>query len=153
MYSPILATLGFVLSKDKKSVLLVHRNKRHGDLHLGKYNGLGGKMEVGEDVFACLKREIMEEAGIVCEEAELRGTISWPGFGHGGEHWFGLFFWLLAFTANRGRSMRKEISIGNHLRNLKPYRCGKEISIFFPLFLMGIVNPSMGICPMLMDTL
>lgn len=97
MYSPILATLGFVLSRDRKSVLLVHRNKRRGDSHLGKYNGLGGKMEVGEDVFACLKREILEEAGIVCEEAELRGTVSWPGFGPDGEHWFGFIFLITRF--------------------------------------------------------
>ncbi|HIQ37981.1 MAG TPA: 8-oxo-dGTP diphosphatase [Desulfocapsa sulfexigens] len=92
MYRPILATLGFILSRDKKSVLLIHRNKRSDDEHLGKYNGLGGKMEAGEDVLACLKREIYEEAGIHCTETELRGTISWPGFGKNGENWFGFIF-------------------------------------------------------------
>jgi len=93
MYTPILATLGFILSEDKKSVLLIHRNKRPGDQHLGKYNGLGGKMEAGEDALSCLKREIYEEAGIECTEVKLRGTINWPGFGKEGENWFGLFFW------------------------------------------------------------
>jgi 8-oxo-dGTP diphosphatase len=92
MYRPILATLGFVLSRDKKSVLLINRNKRSDDEHLGKYNGLGGKMEEGEDVLACLKREIHEEAGIDCTEIELRGTINWPGFGKKGENWFGFIF-------------------------------------------------------------
>src|SRR5205809_1448815 len=42
-YTPVLATLGYVLSRDGRRVLLVHRNKRPGDAHLGKYNGLGGK--------------------------------------------------------------------------------------------------------------
>ncbi len=97
MYRPILATLGFILSEDKESVLLVHRNKRPEDQHVGKYNGLGGKMEAGEDVFSCLQREIREEAGIVCEEAELRGTVSWPGFGPCGEHWFGFIFLVHRF--------------------------------------------------------
>ncbi len=97
MYRPILATLGFVVSEDKKRVLLVHRNKRPKDQHLGKYNGLGGKMEAGEDVFSCLKREIREEAGILCEEAELRGTISWQGFGPSGEDWFGFIFLVHSF--------------------------------------------------------
>ncbi len=92
MYRPILATLGFVLSKDKKSVLLIHRNKRQGDQHLGKYNGLGGKMEDGEDVLSCLKREIREEAGIRCSRVELRGTVNWPGFGAAGEDWLGFIF-------------------------------------------------------------
>lgn len=97
MYRPILATLGFILSEDKKSVLLVHRNKRPEDQHLGKYNGLGGKMEVGEDVLSCLKREVREEAGIDCLETELRGTISWPGFGSAGENWFGFIFLVKSY--------------------------------------------------------
>ena len=45
-YTPILATLGYILSPSGKEVLLVHRNKRPNDAHLGKYNGLGGKVEV-----------------------------------------------------------------------------------------------------------
>ena len=42
-YTPILATLGYVLSPDRRRVLMIHRNVRAGDHHLGKYNGLGGK--------------------------------------------------------------------------------------------------------------
>src|SRR5262249_34967173 len=91
-YTPILATLGYVFSPDGRRVLLVHRNKRSGDAHLGKYNGLGGKVEAGEDVVACLRREIREEAGIECESLRLCGTISWPGFGKQGEDWFGFIF-------------------------------------------------------------
>ncbi|MCI0641177.1 MAG: 8-oxo-dGTP diphosphatase [Gemmataceae bacterium] len=91
-YTPILATLGYVFSPDGKEVLLVHRNRRPDDAHFGKYNGLGGKLEAGEDVVAGMCREIREEAGLECEELTLRGTISWPGFGKGGEDWFGFLF-------------------------------------------------------------
>lgn len=91
-YTPILATLGYVLSPDRSQVLLIHRNARADDQHLGKYNGLGGKMEAGEDVVACMRREIREEAGIECTELRLRGTISWPGFGKRGEDWLGFVF-------------------------------------------------------------
>jgi 8-oxo-dGTP diphosphatase len=97
-YTPILATLGYVLSPDRRRVLLVHRTKRPGDAHLGKYNGLGGKVEVDEDVVECLKREIREEAGIECEAVRLRGTVSWPGFGTHGEDWFGFIFVIDRFT-------------------------------------------------------
>lgn len=79
-YTPILATLGYVLSPDRSDVLLVHRNARADDQHLGKYNGLGGKMEPGEDVVECMRREIREEAMIECLDLHLRGTINWPGF-------------------------------------------------------------------------
>lgn len=91
-YTPIVATLGYVLSPDRSQVLLVHRNARPDDQHLGKYNGLGGKMEPDEDVVACMRREIREEAGIECTGLRLRGTISWPGFGNRGEDWLGFVF-------------------------------------------------------------
>lgn len=92
MYTPILATLGYVLSPDRRRVLLIHRDRRAGDTHFGKYNGLGGKLDTGEDVVSCMCREIREEAGIECETLVLRGTISWPGFGKKGEDWFGFIF-------------------------------------------------------------
>ena len=98
MYTPIIGTLGYILSPDKNQVLLVHRNARKGDHHLGKYNGLGGKMEPGEDVMACMSREILEEAGIICKKMILRGTVNWPGFGPNGEHWLGFVFLITAFA-------------------------------------------------------
>ncbi|HZU38883.1 MAG TPA: 8-oxo-dGTP diphosphatase [Gemmataceae bacterium] len=91
-YTPILATLGYVLSADGSQVLLIHRNRRPEDAHFGKYNGLGGKLDAGEDVVSCIRREIREEAGIECDALVLRGTISWPGFGKHGEDWFGFIF-------------------------------------------------------------
>ena len=75
-YTPIVATLGYVLSPDRSEVLMIHRNARPDDQHLGKYNGLGGKMEPGEDIAACMRREILEEAGITCESMQLRGTLN-----------------------------------------------------------------------------
>lgn len=98
MYTPILATLGYVLSPDGKNVLLIERNRRPDDPHLGKFNGLGGKLEASEDIVSGMKREIREEAGIECVSMQLRGTISWPGFGKGGEDWFGFIFLIDRWT-------------------------------------------------------
>jgi 8-oxo-dGTP diphosphatase len=91
-YTPIIGTLGYVMSPDGTRVLLIHRNARADDAHLGKYNGLGGKMQSDEDVVACMRREIREEAGIECTQLTLRGTVSWPGFGPQGEDWLGFIF-------------------------------------------------------------
>ena len=91
-YTPVLATLGYVLSPDGAEVLLIHRNTRPDDIHYGKYNGLGGKIDSGEDVVVGMRREIREEAGIEAETLALRGTISWPGFGKNGQDWFGFIF-------------------------------------------------------------
>jgi 8-oxo-dGTP diphosphatase len=91
-FTPILATLGYILSPDGSGVLMVHRNRRPNDPHFGKYNGLGGKLDPREDVVSCMRREIREEAGLECDTLRLRGTISWPGFGKQGEDWFGFIF-------------------------------------------------------------
>jgi 8-oxo-dGTP diphosphatase len=91
-YTPILATLGYVLSVDRTEVLLIHRNARPDDPAYGKYNGLGGKLEPHENIVAGMRREIQEEAGIDVLTTDLRGTVSWPGFGKQGEDWFGFLF-------------------------------------------------------------
>ncbi|MEZ5461491.1 NUDIX domain-containing protein [Dokdonella sp.] len=97
-YTPIVATLGYVLSEDRSQVLLVHRNARATDQHFGKYNGLGGKMDPDEDVVTCMRRELSEEAAIDCIDLRLRGTISWPGFGKQGEDWLCFIFLIEKFA-------------------------------------------------------
>ena len=96
-YSPIAGTLGYILSPDRKKVLLVHRTARQSDDHLGKYNGLGGKMMRNEDIYTCMRREIEEEAGIQCTQMELRGTLNWTNFGPKEEDWLGFIFLITAF--------------------------------------------------------
>jgi 8-oxo-dGTP diphosphatase len=91
-YTPILATLGYILSSDRTQVLMLRRDRRPDDLHLGKYNGLGGKLDPGENLVAGMRREVREESGIECLSLRLRGTMSWPGFGKHGEDWFGFVF-------------------------------------------------------------
>jgi len=97
-YTPIVATLGYVLSPDGARVLMLHRNTRADDIHLGKYNGLGGKIEPDEDVLAGMRREIREEAGIECDELAMRGTLSWPGFGKHGEDWLAFVFVVTRYS-------------------------------------------------------
>lgn len=92
VYTPILATLAYIMSPDGQSVLMIHRNTRPDDQHYGKYNGLGGKVDPNEDIATSIRREIREEAGIEAEELVLRGTVSWPGFGTNDEDWFGFIF-------------------------------------------------------------
>lgn len=93
-YCPILATLGYVLSPDKSKVLLNHRISKNTDEHLGKYNGLGGKLERKENLLQGLYREIHEESGIHCIESELRGSINWTNFGPSQRDWM-CFIYLI----------------------------------------------------------
>ncbi|MFZ2625560.1 MAG: 8-oxo-dGTP diphosphatase [Propionibacterium sp.] len=92
MITPVLTTLAFVLHPDGRRVLMVHRIARSSDVQLGKYNGLGGKVERGEDVVAGIRRELREEARLEVDSMRLRGTVSWPGFNPDGTDAFGFVF-------------------------------------------------------------
>ena len=59
-------TLGFVFHEGLDQILLIH--KTHPEWQAGKVNGLGGKIEDGEDSASCITREIKEEAGLVTEK-------------------------------------------------------------------------------------
>lgn len=98
MYTPIMGTLAYVVDESHDHVLLVHRIARPDDQHLGKWNGLGGKVEAHEDLAASVRREINEEAGLQVTDMTLRGTISWPGFGPQGQDWFSLVFLVTGWT-------------------------------------------------------
>src|SRR5260370_20198652 len=93
-FTPIVATLGYVMSPDRRRVLLIHRTGRPGDHHAGKFNGLGGKMEPGEDVVACMRREIREEAGDRGDGLPLSGPISFARFWKKRGKWVGFLFRL-----------------------------------------------------------
>lgn len=96
-YSPELTTLGFVLHPDGQQVLMVHRIARADDEQLGKWNGLGGKLEANEDIWSGMAREIREEANIEVTSMRLRGTVSWPGFHADGRDAFGFIFLIDAW--------------------------------------------------------
>lgn len=96
-YTPIAGTLGYILSPDRRKVLMVHRSARPDDAQLGKYNGLGGKMNPDEDVATCMIREIREESGLIVTEMRLKGTINWTNFGPKGEDWLGFIFLVTRF--------------------------------------------------------
>jgi 8-oxo-dGTP diphosphatase len=112
-YTPIVGTLAYVLSPDRRQTLLIHRNARADDQHLGKYNGLGGKMHRDEDAIACIQREVREEAGIECVELALRGTINWTGFGPAAEDWLGFIFRIDRF-AGQPLQRNEEGELGWH---------------------------------------
>lgn len=91
-YTPEITTLGFVLSPEGRRVLMVHRIARADDEQLGKWNGLGGKVEQGEDIWTGMTRELREEAGIEVTSMRLRGTVNWPGFHADGSSVLGFIF-------------------------------------------------------------
>ncbi len=91
-YSPQLTVLAYIVDRSSSRVLMVHRIHRSDDEQYGKWNGLGGKVEEGEDIYTALVRELKEEASIEVRRASLRGTLSWPGFHADGTGVFAFVF-------------------------------------------------------------
>lgn len=52
-------------------------------LWANRYNGIGGHVKPGEDVYSAARREIQEEAGVPITELRLRGVISVAPEGEG----------------------------------------------------------------------
>ena len=146
-YCPIVATLGYVLSPDRRKVLLIHRNARPDDQHLGKYNGLGGKIEAGEDVMHGMRREIAEEAGIACESMQLRGTINWPGFGKNGEDWLGFVFLVERFSGEPFTSNVEGTLEWIELEAVQSLPLWEGDRHFLPLVFDGDPRPFHGVMP------
>jgi 8-oxo-dGTP diphosphatase len=91
----ILATLVYV--KRPGQTLMLHRIKRAGDMHQGKWNGLGGKFEPGESPEMCAIREVSEESGLTIRNPELRGILTFPDF-RSGEDWYAFVFVARTFS-------------------------------------------------------
>jgi 8-oxo-dGTP pyrophosphatase MutT (NUDIX family) len=53
--------LGFIFSPSLREVLLLKKGK---SLHIGKWNGLGGALEAGENARTAMVRECREESGL-----------------------------------------------------------------------------------------
>ena len=60
--------------------LMLHRIKKKNDIHEGKWNGLGGKLESGESPEECVIREVYEESGLIIKNPNLRGIMTFPKF-------------------------------------------------------------------------
>jgi len=92
-----LATLCYLRKNDQ--TLMIHRVKKHNDMHLGKWNGLGGKLEPGESPEDCVRREVEEESGLLVKKMWLKGFLSFPGFAND-EDWYTFVFVVPEFEGH-----------------------------------------------------
>lgn len=103
-----LATLCYL--KQNGCTLMVHRVKKANDMHQGKWNGLGGKLEPGESPEECAVREIAEECGLLVVNPTLKGIITFPAFDDF-EDWY-----VFVFVARQFEGELHATSVEGHLR-------------------------------------
>lgn len=97
----ICATLCYIRKNGK--TLMLHRAKRAEDIHQGKWNGLGGKIEAGETPEECVVREVKEESGLHIKDPSFRGVLTFPGF-DGENDWIVFLFVASQFSGKLSES-------------------------------------------------
>lgn len=78
---------------------MMQRVKKPGDMHWGKWNGLGGKIKPGETPEECAIREVREESGLSIERPRLRGFITFPAFDQF-DDWYVFVFTVESFLGS-----------------------------------------------------
>lgn len=84
-----LATLCYLKANGK--TLMIHRIKKANDMHRGKWNGLGGKLDPGESPEECAIREVQEESGLTINNPIMKGFLTFPSFAND-EDWYAFVF-------------------------------------------------------------
>jgi len=92
-----IATLCYI--KHNGKTLMLHRVKKENDMHEGKWNGLGGKLEPGETPEECIIREVKEESGLAIYNPQLKGILTFPQF-DGIDDWMAFLFTATQFEGN-----------------------------------------------------
>ncbi len=74
-------TLCYIEKNNK--YLMLHRIKKQNDLNQDKWIGIGGKFETQESPEQCVRREVLEETGLIMGKCSYRGIITfvsdkWP---------------------------------------------------------------------------
>jgi len=101
-----LATLCYL--KKNGRTLMLHRTKKAGDIHEGKWNGLGGKIETGESPEECAIREVKEESGLDIKNPSLKGILTFPAFDQD-EDWYVFVYTISEFSGRLIESNEGEL--------------------------------------------
>jgi len=91
-YNTAIVAIGYILSKDKKNILLLHHNTDAADISYGKHNGYSDFVRIHETPYEAFVRAVREQTGLVIEKATFRGSIMWPDFHDEGKAFFSQIF-------------------------------------------------------------
>ncbi|MDD3367652.1 MAG: NUDIX domain-containing protein [Lachnospiraceae bacterium] len=73
------------IEQDNK-YLMLHRIKKKQDVNAGKWIGVGGHLEPGESPEDCVKREVLEETGLMLTAYKFCGLVTFTQYGYGTEY-------------------------------------------------------------------
>lgn len=118
---------GFLIDNDARTVALVRKGKPA--WQAGRLNGIGGKIEDGEDDSQAMRREFLEEAGVDISEA------MWEVFAVVAGDWGSVTFFRVFGPTSAVRTMESEPIEVHSLDALPLDECLPNLSWLIPLAL------------------
>ena len=87
--------------------LMIHRVKKVNDINKDKWVGIGGKFEERETPFDCIRREMLEETGLIPNKLNYRGLVTFIS------NEFGTEYMHLFHTDDFGGKLLEDCTEGN----------------------------------------
>lgn len=127
--------LGFAFSKDRKELVLIEKQRPL--WQKGKFNGIGGKIEEGEDPIDSMVREFQEETGVKTDPDKWQnfGIMSFDPDIMGGRADIYMFRMFDDIIYDCSTTESEEILIVNSDTCLNVFKCMPNLPILIPLAL------------------
>jgi 8-oxo-dGTP diphosphatase len=118
--------VGFLFDPDGDRVVLIRKASKPGqEWQAGLLNGLGGKIEPGEDAYAAIRREVREEAGVDVTAWELFAVLQ-------GQHSHVACFRAFDELALKAKTMEAEPVVRGFISALPGYRTVPNLQWLVP---------------------
>ena len=129
----ILSTICYI-EQDGKYLMLL-RNKKEKDVNEGKWIGVGGKFLDGESPEECMLREVEEETGLIADEFQARGILTFSSKGWEQEY-------IHVFTISRFHGTLRKCTEGElhwiEKEKILDLALWEGDKIFLPLLIKGV---------------
>jgi len=116
--------LGFLFSEDNKYVSLIWKKKP--EEQKGLLNGIGGKVEDGEDYFTAIEREFFEETGVKVSTWFKRGVMQ-------NKNWIVYVFCAFDKQIHNVSSPTDEKVEIIEISNISSYKTYADVNVLIPL--------------------